>query len=130
MEVWDGSVALGYIVRAESVYAPLFIRAIRFGMGASGIASGRKPTMDKISTRCAGGAGVGVMVNVGVNVNVGVTVIVAVLDGVDVAGCILMPPGIWQAKSNKRTRINGMRLRLFIRLPVIKIAAIRRFLYV
>ena len=99
-------------------------------MGASEIASGRKPSMDRISTRRARGAGVGVMVSVGVNVNVGVTVIVAVGDGVNVAGCNFMPLGIWQAKSNKRTRINGMRLRLFIRLPVIKISMIHRFLYV
>lgn len=69
------------------------------------------------------------MVTVGVNVNVGVRVKVAVADGVCVAGCKSMPLGIWQAKSIKRTRINGMRLRLFIRLPVIGLSMSYHFLY-
>jgi hypothetical protein len=90
MEVWAGSVELGNIVCAERVYAPLDISAIRFGMGASAMASGRKPSMVRISARRARGAGVGVMVgvevkvNVGVRVKVGVTVAVGVDEGVGV----------------------------------------------
>ena len=88
---------LGNIVCAVREYAPLFIRAIKLGMGASGIASGRKPSMDRISTRRARGAGVAVAVIVGDNVNVGRIVAVAVAvdvdDGVDVAGCKSTLPG-------------------------------------
>ena len=88
MDVCDGSVELGKIVRAESEYAPFCIKFMRLGMGARGMASGRKPSMDRISTRRARGAGVGVRVCVGVVVNVGEGGAVAVEVGVAVAGCV------------------------------------------
>jgi len=47
-------------------------------MGASEMASGRKPSMDRISTRRARGAGVGVKVGVEVAVAGGAEVCVAV----------------------------------------------------
>ena len=47
-------------------------------MGASEMASGRKPSMDRISTRRARGAGVGVKVGVEAAVAGGVAVCVAV----------------------------------------------------
>ena len=59
--------------------------------------------MDRISTRRARGAGVGVMVSVGVKVNVGVRVIVAVADGVTVGNCKFCPPDNWQAKRKNIT---------------------------
>ena len=53
-------------------------------MGASGMASGRKPSMERIRTRRAGGAGVGVKVGSGVRVGVEVRVGVGVRVGVAV----------------------------------------------
>lgn len=91
-------------------------------MGASEMASGRKPSMDRISARRARGAGVGVMVSVGVNVNVGVTVdvevtvIVAVDEGVNVADNGARLLGIWQAKRSRKARVVRRRVRVFIRL--------------
>src|SRR5688572_4411775 len=70
IEAWAGNVALNRIVFAESVYAEFCINAIRLGMGASAIASGRKPSMDRIRTRLARGAGVNVKVGSGVKVAV------------------------------------------------------------
>ena len=56
--------------------------AKRFGMGASAIASGRSPSMDRISTRVACGGGVGVTVSLGAKV--AVSIAVAVWVGVSV----------------------------------------------
>jgi len=67
-------VTLGYIVCADKVYAALCIKDVRFGMGASEMALGRKPSMDRISTRRARGAGVGVKVDVEVAVAGGAAV--------------------------------------------------------
>ena len=66
------------------------MRAKRFGMGASAMASGRSPSMDKISTRVACGAGVGVRVAVdaGVPVSVGAVVCVGVSVNVDVKDAV------------------------------------------
>jgi len=87
---------------------------MRFGMGAREMASGRKPSMDRISTRRARGAGVGVIVSVGVNVSVGIGVSVAVADGVEVDGCKPMPFGNWQAKSRRMIKLKRMVLRVFM----------------
>jgi len=78
MDVWAGSVALGSIICADRVYTALCIKDVRFGMGASEMASGRKPSMDRNSTQRARGAGVGVKVGVEVAVAGGVAVCVAV----------------------------------------------------
>ena len=79
---------LGKTVRAPSENAPLCMRPIRFGMGARRIASGRRPSIDTITTRLAGGANVGVIVGEGVSVNVAVAVAVAVNVAVCVAVCV------------------------------------------
>jgi len=54
------------------------MRAIRFGIGAREMASGRRPSMDRINTRRARTVGVGVKVSVCVSVAVAVAVDVAV----------------------------------------------------
>ena len=69
---------LGKTVRAPNENAPLCIRPTRFGMGAGKMASGRRPSMDTITTRRAGGANVGVRVGEGVSVKVAVAVAVNV----------------------------------------------------
>ena len=79
MEACATNVTLGKTVCAPKEKAPLCMRPIRFGMGAKRIASGRRPSMDTITMRCAGG------VNVGVRVGEGVSVSVAVCEGVSVA---------------------------------------------
>jgi len=74
-------------------------------MGASAIASGRRPSMDRITTRRARGAAVGATVGVDVSVAVCVAVTVAVNVGGSVAvsvavGGVRGDPGrlgIWQA---------------------------------
>jgi len=53
-------------------------------MGANPMASGRKPSIDRMMTRFANGAGVGVTVGEGVSVCVAVTVGVSVGEGVAV----------------------------------------------
>ena len=83
MEVCEIRVTLGYTVCAFSVYAaPLCMSFKRFGIGAREMASGRSPSMDRISTRLITGTGVGASVGVDVSVevagNVGGSVAVAV----------------------------------------------------
>jgi hypothetical protein len=51
MDECETSVTLGYTVCALSVYAEFCIRDVRFDMGASAMASGRSPSMDRISAR-------------------------------------------------------------------------------
>jgi hypothetical protein len=67
------------------------MRLIKFGMGAKRIASGRRPSMDTITTRRAGG------VNVGVVVGDGVSVSVAVCEGAVVAVAVAVNVGVWVA---------------------------------
>ncbi len=96
MEACEIKVTLGNTVWAFNVYALLCIRFIRFFIGARGIASGRRPSIDRISTRCARAAGVGVKVSAGVSVSVAVAVSVGigegvavdVMDGVGVTGTV------------------------------------------
>ncbi len=87
------NVMLGKTVRAPNENAPLCMRPIRLGMGANKMASGRRPSMDTITTRCMEGAGVGVCVGVDVSVGVAVAVSVAVAVAVNVA--------VWVAVSVK-----------------------------
>ena len=64
------------------------MRFIRFGIGAREMTSGRSPSMDRINTRRARGAGVEVSVAVGTDISVAVadggTVAVHVMVGADV----------------------------------------------
>ena len=97
--------------------------ATRFGIGAIEIASGRKPSIEIITTRRAGGAKVGVGVRVGVSVGVGVYVGVAVgvrvgvTEGVRLGVGVGVGPkkgtllGIWQASrvNIKRIKKNVLR---------------------
>jgi hypothetical protein len=127
MEACDGSVTLGKMVCAVSEYAEVCIRVWRLSIGASEMASGRRPSMDRINTRRARGAGVAVMVGVRVSVGVAVTVSVAVALGVDVSagdsegsGVAVVTPGsvgIWQAsrlRSRKTYRKNERGLEIVI----------------
>ena len=117
---------LGYIVRAEREYAAPPIKLMRFGMGAREMASGRKPSMESISTRRARGVGVGVRVSVGIIVEVdviaivGVTVSVVVAEGVEAADHICIPLGNWQAKIDKKTKVKRKHLWRFIGPYIIK----------
>ena len=86
MEAWEINVTLGCTVCALSVYAELAMSACKFGMGASAMASGRSPSMDRISTRRARGSGVGVTLGV----NVAVAVAVAVGVNVDIGGNVAL----------------------------------------
>jgi len=86
------------MVCALSEYALLCIRASRFGMGASEIASGRSPSMDRINTRRA--CGVGVVVGVCVAVSVAVAVNVAVEIGVGVRVDVRLGREVAVAKGN------------------------------
>ena len=79
---------LGKTVRAPNENAPLCMRPMRFGMGANKIASGRRPSMDTITTRRVEGTKVGVCVAVGVSVGVAVAVCVVVAVAVNVAVCV------------------------------------------
>ena len=71
-------------------------------MGASAIASGRKPSMDRIKTLRARGVGVGVRVGSGVKVCVGGLVAVKVGIAVEIES------GVWHA-IKKIKRIKTMR---------------------
>jgi hypothetical protein len=82
MEACEIKVTLGCTVWALRVYALLCIKLRRFGMGAMEMASGRRPSMDRISTRRARAVGVGV--KAGVDVSVAVPVVVTVAGTVDV----------------------------------------------
>jgi hypothetical protein len=69
--------------------------------------------MDRIKTRRARGAGVGVTVSVGVSVEVGVAVSVGVSVGVSEAVTVgvgptngNLPPGTWQASRIRITKID------------------------
>jgi hypothetical protein len=96
---------------------------MRFGIGAIAMASGRRPSIETITTRRAGGAKVGVGVGVGVSVGVGVWVGVAVdvsvgvMDGVNVSVGVGVGPkigallGIWQASRMNRERAKRKVLR-------------------
>ena len=79
------------------------------GIGASEIISGRRPSIDRISTRRAKGVGVGVMTGVGVSAGVDVAVIVGVNEGVSVdTGVGVANPemfGIWQAMMRRMERL-------------------------
>ena len=134
MEACDTSVTLGNTVCAPSENAPLCISVTRFGMGASEIASGRSPSMERITTRRAGGAKVGVSVGEGVSVGVAVNVCVAVAVceavGVRVGVWVAVDvceavggrkenpgaPGIWQASrtSNEKTKSSVLRREVFM----------------
>jgi len=84
MEVCETSVTLGYTVCAVREYADRSSSDVRNGIGASGMASGRKPSMERIKTRRARGVGVGVMEGLRVVVAVGRRVAVGVCVGVSV----------------------------------------------
>ena len=93
--------------------------------------SGRSPSMERISTRRASGAGVGVMVGVGVSVAVAVCVGVAEAVAVDVrvgvkvgrgvAVANIVAFGIWHARrrSNKRTIMSFLSVRIHEFYPVL-----------
>lgn len=88
------------MVCAVSEYALDCIRFIKLGIGVSSIASGRRPSILRMMTRFAIGAGVAVKVgggsgvSLGDGVNVGVEVIAA--DGV---GCGVGDEAVpWQAR--------------------------------
>ena len=70
------------------------MRSIRFGMGANKIASGRRPSMEMITTRRVEGTGVSVCVAVGVSVGVAVAVSVAVAVAVNVAVAVCVEVGV------------------------------------
>src|SRR5512147_2832920 len=100
MEECDGRVELGKMVCAVSEYALDCIKFIKLGIGASSMASGRNPSMLRMMTRFAMGAGVAVKVGGGRGVSVGdgVNVYVAVItaDGIDCGvGYEAVP---WQAR--------------------------------
>ena len=112
MEECETSVTLGSTVCAESENAEVCIKAIRFGMGANAIASGRKPSMLRMITRRISGNGVSVgdsvFVDVGVNAMVGTRVDIEV--GLSAAGNVGIEVGVsvrvdnWHAiKSASRT---------------------------
>ena len=123
---------LGKTVRAPNEDAPLCIRPIRLGMGANKMASGRRPSMDTITTRCVDGAEVGVCVAVSVSVGVAVAVCVAVAVAVKVAVavCVVVDVkvceavgvevggrkgspaaiGIWQASRIRNRKMDGSTL--------------------
>jgi hypothetical protein len=75
-------VTLGYTVCADTEYADVCIRDMRFGMGASVMMSGRRPSMLRMITRCIAGrdvsVGDGSIVGLGVNVSVGTEILVEV----------------------------------------------------
>lgn len=77
---------LGKIVCALREYAEDANKEVKYGMGARAMASGRSPSMERIKTRRAGGAGVGVSDGSGVRVAVEVAVGGGVYVGVNVAG--------------------------------------------
>src|SRR6186997_885657 len=70
------------------------MRPMRFGMGANKIASGRRPSMEMITTRRVEGRGVGVCVGVDVSVGVAVAVSVAVAVAVNVAVAVCVAVGV------------------------------------
>ena len=95
---------------------------IRFGMGASEMASGRRPSMDRIITRFARTAGVGVKVGSGVSVGGGVSVAVSVGVTLGVEVCVAvgaLKAGTpmfenWHARSTNNERIEKNTLRVLI----------------
>jgi hypothetical protein len=103
------------------------MRAIRFGMGACEIASGRRPSIDTMTTRRAGGAKVGVGVGVSMAVAARVAVAVGVRVGVRVCVNVVVRvdvkvesrkdgPGVldsWQASesSKEKMKSNAFRIR-------------------
>jgi len=88
MEECEGNVELGKMVCAESEYALDCIRLIKLGIGASSMASGRRPSTLRMMTRFAKGAGIAVEVEGGSSVALGggVNVKVAVIAAVGMEG--------------------------------------------
>src|SRR5512138_1238069 len=88
-------------------------------MGTIGMASGRMPSMERITTRRARASGVGVAEGVGVSVGGSVAVMVAVAVGgsvsvaVALGGATAIPGlGIWQASSSRMEKIEISSLRV------------------
>jgi hypothetical protein len=95
-------------------------------MGASAIASGRSPSIDRITTRDAKAVGVGVKVGNGVSVGVGVNVAVnvGVTLGVKVGVAVgelrngIPPFDNWHARSTNNDRPDKNILRVLIDIIV------------
>ena len=96
MEACDTRVTLGNTVCAPKENALLCISANRVGMGATAIASGRSPSIERIRTRRAKGAKVGVSVGEGVSLGIAVRVAVAV--GLKVGVCVAVEVEVGKSK--------------------------------
>lgn len=94
MDECDTSVTLGNTVWALRENELLCMSVSRLGIGANEIASGRSPSTERITTRRAGGAKVGVIVGEGVSVGVAVNVAVAVCEAVGVRVGVKVAVGV------------------------------------
>jgi hypothetical protein len=109
MDVCAGSVTLGMMVCAVSVYAPLCINAMTLSISAAAMASGRSPSKVTMRTRSILGGGVKVGVAAGVTVEGG-RVLVGVMVGVGNSVAVGGGVGVEVPHEERKTRDNKVKI--------------------